>query len=237
MLRVHEAGTGKNIVIKKVPAEVSDLYGKGFHYLHSGRPDEAVAYGAYIEGEELPFAWVSYSAVDRGYKKDILRHLNVEPHRVLEMTRAWNATWSPKNTMSVLFSFAHDQIRAESKRRVDERTLDKPVAGIITAINGNLGFKANAFNGVGFETIALKPANFSFLVEDDGSLTYMSRRQIVRRLGLSSTKELDGHPRYRANQVPLLPTNEMAVLFDEREQGRITKQPIYRIPEAAYSEG
>lgn len=237
MLQVQENGSGKRVVIKKVPKEISDLYGKGFHYLHSGRADEAVAYGAYVEGEDVPFAWVSYSPVDRDYKKDILRHLQVEPHRMLEMTRAWNATWSPKNTMSVLFSFAHDQISAESKRQVDDRVLDKPVAGIVTAINGNLGFRANAFNGVGFETVALKPANFSFYVEDDGSLTYMSRRQIVRRLGLHSTKELDGHPRYRANQVPLLPTNEMVVMFDEREQHRVTDKPIYRIPNSAYSEG
>lgn len=237
MLRLNEVSTSTPVVVKRVPAEISDMYGRGFHYLHSGRKDEAAAFGVYVEGEDLPFAWVSYSPVDRGYKKDILRHMQVEPHRMLEMTRAWNASWSPKNTMSILFSFAHDQLRHDWKQAVDDRQRDKPLAGIITAINGNLGFKANAFNGVGFETIGLKPANFSFLVEADGELTYMSRREIMRTLGLTSVSELDDHPRYRTNQVPLLPTNEMVVVFDTHDQERLQQQRIYRIPETAYSQG
>jgi len=218
VLVLHEKTSGRKISIRKVLAEISKMYASGFHYLHEGRDDELVAYGAYYEDDNLPFAWVSYSPVGREYKKDMLDYLGVEPHRVLEMTRAWNACWSPKNTMSVMFSFAHDELQKEWKEKVATRDIDKPLSGIITAINGNLGFRANAFNGVGFETFGLKPANFSFLRDPKtGDLEYMTRRAIVKKLGLRNESELEKSPLYATNKFPLLPTNEMIVLFKKDE--------------------
>ena len=115
---VQEKITGKKIIFKSVSKEIATLYGKGFHYLHKGRSDNFADYGAYLEDDDLPFSWVSYSEVDRKYKKEILDYLELEPHRFLEMTRAWNSTWSPKNTMSVLFEYAHTIIKEESRNSV-----------------------------------------------------------------------------------------------------------------------
>lgn len=112
-MNIRERHSGKTITLKRVKPEISSAYAEGFHYLHTAHNDEHGAFGAFMEGEEFPFAWVSYSPVDREYKKEMLQHFGVEPHRVLEMTRAWNASWSPKNTMSLLFSFAHSEMQQE----------------------------------------------------------------------------------------------------------------------------
>ncbi len=233
-LYVNEQVSGKRVILKRVPSEISSLYGKGFHYLHEGRMDEAVAYGAFVEGEELPFAWVSYSQVDRGYKQEMLTHLGLEHHRILEMTRAWNASWSPKNTMSILFAFCHGEMVRESQEQAAQGDRDKPIYGIITAINSNLGFKANAFNGVGFETVGFKPANFTYYRDDNGVLTYMSRRGLVEKLHLQNTSELEDNPHAQGNLFPLFPTNEMVVLFDKKRAAELHQKPIYAIDPLLY---
>lgn len=233
-LYVREQVSGKNIVLKRVPSEISAMYGKGFHYLHEGRADEVAAYGAYVEGDALPFAWVSYSQVERGYKQEMLDHLGIQPHLMLEMTRAWNCAWSPKNTMSILFAFAHSDMIKESQDQVAKGSRDKPLQGVVTAINSNLGFRANAFNGVGFETVAFKPANFTYYRNDQDELTYMPRRKIAKQLNASTMLELADNPHYQVNQIPLLPTNEMVVLFDKRQAEELKSRPIYMIDSNEY---
>ncbi len=231
---IHERYSGKRIVLKRTQPEISKAYAKGLHYLHVGRDDEYKAYGAYLEGEQFPFAWVSYSPVDRSYKKEMLQFFGVEPHRMLEMTRAWNASWSPKNSMSLLFSFAHSELQEDFQRGVDRKERDKPLAGILTAINPNLGFRANAFNGVDFGIIGLKPAGFTYFVDESGETSYMSRRAIAKKLGVPES-ELESDPRFTRNKVPLLPTNEMAVFFRGTKRYQLPG-PIYRIPDNAYVE-
>lgn len=233
-LIVREISSSKKIVFKKVIPEVSELYGKGFHYLHVGRKDELSAYGAYVEGDELPFAWVSYSLVDREYKKEMLNYLEVEPQRMVEMTRAWNSTWSPKNTMSVLFTFAHEQLGKQWKDGIESGEKDKPLAGVITAINGNLGFHANAFTGIGFDVVGLKPANLTYYKDKQNNLTYMSRRKLVDKLGLHDERELSNNPNFESNKFPLLPTYEMVLLFEKTSKDKLAQRPIYRIPDDDY---
>ena len=230
---VQEKITGKKIIFKPVSKEIATLYGKGFHYLHKGRSDNFADYGAYLEGDNLPFVWVSYSSVDRKYKKEMLNYLKLEPHRFLEMTRAWNSTWSPKNTMSVLFEYAHTIIKEESRNSVQNGETDKPIQGILTAINPNLGFKASGFIGIGMEVCGLKPANFSFF-KDGGIVDYMPRREIQKLLNLDNSKELILHPKYQQNIVPLMPTYELILAFDSKEQSELTKKPIYKIPKSSY---
>lgn len=229
---IHERYSGKRIVLKRTEPKVSRAYAERLHYLHVGRDDEYKAYGAYLEGDQYPFAWVSYSPVDRAYKKEMLKFFGVEPHRMLEMTRAWNASWSPKNSMSLLFSFAHSELQEDFQRGVDRKERDKPLAGILTAINPNLGFRANAFNGVDFGIIGLKPAGFTYFVGDSGRASYMSRRAISKKLGVPED-ELENHPQFTPNKMPLLPTNEMAVFFRGTKRFQLPG-PIYRIPNAAY---
>jgi len=233
-LVVKEMSSDIEVIMKKVPIEISRLYKLGFHYLHAEPKDEIEAYGAYIKDEKMPFAWVSYSPVWREYKKKMLNYFGIESHCVVEMTRAWNSIWSPKNTMSVLFSFAHNQLRKQWKKNVDTGKEDKPLAGVITSINGNMGFHANAFRGVGFEVAGLKPSNFTYYKDEHGYLTYIPRRKLAQKLELKGEEELITNLNFESSRFPLLPTYEMILLFDQNARAKLSKRPIYRIPDDDY---
>lgn len=220
---VKEKHTGKRIVMRRTDLETSRLYAEELHYVHKAREDEVVAYGAYMEGQELPFAWVSYSPIGSTSEQQIAEHAGREPERTLEMTRAWNTAWSPKNTMSVLFSYAHNQLQAASKAQSIDG-VPAELGGIITAINPNLGFSGMAFSGVDFGVVGLKPTNHKFLIEN-GVPIYMLRRDIARHLG-TTVAELAQHGQYSESSMPLSHTNVMMVLFDKSARVKPTP-PIY----------
>ncbi len=211
-MTVKEKNTGKRITMKRVGLETSRVCAEELHYVHKSREDEIIAFGAYVEDYDFPFAWVSYSPIGTEAEQTIATHTGREPNRTLEMTRAWNATWSPKNTMSVLFSYAHSQLQNMSKQEMLP-DVTQGLGGVITAINPNLGFSGMAFSGVDFGVVGLKPTNHKFLLEN-GVPIYMLRRDIAKHLGVAITA-LVQHPRYGESSMPLLHTNVMMVLFDK----------------------
>ncbi len=233
---IREKTSNKKVIIKEVPKEISKLYAEGFHYLHDFREDEIASFGAYLENDLFPFAWVSYSPVNRKYKKEMLWYLGIENHRVVEMTRAWNSAWSPKNTMSVLFKFAHEELISKWKEKIKIGEADKTLAGVLTSINGNLGFKGSAFKGIGFKVIGLKPSRFTYLLSEDGAPIYTTRRTIFEQLGLAEISGMESHPKYAMNKFPLLPTNEMILLFNQEEDERLDKKAAYIISDNCYKE-
>jgi len=220
---VKEKHTGKRIIMRRIDPETSQLYAKELHYVHKAREDEIVAYGAYLDGQEFPFAWVSYSPIGSASEQHIANHAGREAGQTLEMTRAWNTSWSPKNTMSVLFSYAHNQLQVASKSQSIEG-VPAGLGGVITAINPNLGFSGMAFRGVDFSVVGLKPTNHKFLIEN-GVPIYMLRRDIALYLG-TSVAELSQHKKYSESTMPLSHTNVMMVLFDKSAREKPTP-PIY----------
>lgn len=63
----------------------------------------------------------------------------------------------------------------------------------------------------------------------------MPRRAIVKKLGLIDESKLKQNPSFSSNRFPLLPTNEMLILFNKSEMERIKQQKIFRISENNYS--
>lgn len=222
---VQEKNTGSRIILHRTDMETSRLYAEELHYVHKAREDEVIAFGAYMDGQELPFAWVSYSPIGTASERQIAEHVGREPTRVLEMTRAWNTAWSPKNTMSVLFSYAHHQLQTMSRTQSIEG-LPEELDGIITAINPNLGFSGMAFSGVDFGVVGLKPTNHKFLIQN-GVPIYMLRRDIARHLN-TTVAELTKHEQYSESSMPLSHTNVMMVLFNKSAREKPTL-PIYII--------
>lgn len=217
---VRERNSAIPILMKSVDSETSKFYAENFHYLHKAREDEVIAFGAYLERSRYPFAWVSYSPIGSKVEQKMAELTGVDPSYALEMTRAWNINWSPKNTMSLLFAYAHKII--QNNYRDNGRQ-----GGILTAINPNLGFTGMAFSGVDFSTVGLKPTNHKYYVDDDGHPVYMLRRDIAARLGVAE-EDLPYNDRYAESKMPLLPTNIMMVLFDGKGNSRSKPDtPIY----------
>lgn len=203
-LVVSERFTGSAITLKPVDIELSQEYAKSLHYIHKAREDERFAFGAFFGTDELPYAWVSYGTVRTQSETDIVENAGLTVDSTVEMSRAWNAVWAPKNSMSVLFAFAHKQLQL---------LMGPGLKGVVTAINPNLGFTAAAFRGVDFDVIGTKPTEHSYLLDNNGIPIYGVSRAIAAELELT-VDELTTDPRYGKSRMPLLPTNVLAVLFN-----------------------
>ena len=212
----------KDIVYRKVDKNISEFIARNCHYLHTPRKDEFISYGAFVKGEPLPIAWVSFSKQDREYKKQLLYYLGIEPQNTLEMTRAWCSNSAPQNIMSSLFQHSIDYANEEWKKLKKDGKVNKDLQAITTTINPNLGFKASSFLGCNFVPFALRPARFTY-GKKENSMEYMTRREI----------ESNGFEYYE-NQFNILPLNEIILCLDKRKQEQILKGKIYVMDKSNY---
>ncbi len=220
---VHEKTSGKKIIFSPISPEISSLYSRGFCNLHYANPGEIAVYGAFVEGEDLPFAYSSYGKISYNYTKEMLLYLGFADGEIIESSRAWNATWAPENTMSVLFSYSHDRL----KEKLGDR-----IRGVLTSINPNLGFSASAFRGIHFEIVSLKPTIFSYQIMN-GKPHFCSKTEIAKNLGMQISELLESH-HYAENNTPFLPTIELLYLYDKNERRKISKLPIYVVSKDDY---
>ena len=220
---VHEKLSGKRIIFSPVSPDISTLYSRGFCNLHYANPGEIAVYGAFVEGEDLPFAYSSYGKISYNYTKEMLAYLGFTDGEIVESSRAWNAVWAPENTMSVLFSYSQERLK---------ETFGDNIRGILTSINPNLGFSASAFRGVHFEVISLKPTVFSYQLEDDKPY-FRPKSEIAKNLGVEISA-LSASRYYTDNKIPFLPTIELLYLYDKDERKKLAKSPIYVVSKNDY---
>ena len=221
IIKYNDSDYDKKIIYKQLDKDTSRFISKYCHYLHSPRDDEFIAYGAFIEGEEFPIAYVSFSRHDRQYKKELLYNIGIEPQNTLEMTRAWCSNSTPSNTMSSLFQYSINDIENKWKDMREQGLVDNNLQAITTTINPNLGFRASSFLGCNFIPIALRPAKFTF-IENNDIIKYVTRR------------ELDSDDEYFENQIEILPLNELILCLDKSKENEIVKRNIYIIEKENY---
>ena len=213
----------ENIIYKKVDKEISQFIARNCHYLHTPRNDEFASYGAFVEGQALPIAWVSFSKQDRIYKKQLLHYLGIEPQNTLEMTRAWCSNSAPQNIMSSLFQYSINEVEQEWRELKERGEVNKNLQAITTTINPNLGFKASSFLGCNFIPFALRPAKFTY-GRQGNTTEYMTRREIERN-----------NLEYVENQFNVLPLNEIILCMDKRKQEEISRGRIYTMDKKIYN--
>ena len=221
-------GTSHILTFKPASKEIGIEYSYRMHYLHSPRYDEFMGFGAFIDDLPYPIAWVSYSKHDRFYKKELFEHIGFESHNILEMTRAWNAPWAPKNIISTLFSYSAKELRTIWKKMEIKGITDKFLMGISTTINPNLGFTGKSFLGASFITIALRPATLTYYQEKNSAPIYTTRRE-VERVKKNSSKSIIFNAR-----IPQLPLNEMILVYSPKMQEKLSKGKIYKINPESY---
>jgi hypothetical protein len=216
-----EKTTSEKVYFRPIDLSLSRAYIESFHYLHTARDDDLLAFGAFIENEKMPFAIVSYAPVSRIYKQNILIAAGIDPQKSLELTRAWNSEYSPKNTMSMLYSFAHAYIQQQQSRQ--------DLEAILTAVNPNLGFKGSAFRAVGFGLVGEKPTAYHYIVDKKGQRSFTLRRSLVAFL-----KKKPFKAQIRTSSLPLLPTKELAVILEGRKRFAPILDVVYSVSEAEY---
>ena len=218
----------KNIVtFKEIDSNMSKFLSKYCHYLHTPRDDEFIAYGAFIEENPYPIAFVSFSKQDREYKKQLLYNIGIEPQNSIEMTRAWCSNFAPQNVMSSLFQYSIKELAQKWKKESELGVVDKKLQAVTTAVNPNLGFKASSFLGCNFVPIALRPAQFTFKL-NNGIITYETRRKIE-----SSCSEYPDSI-YFENQINILPLNELILCLDKNKIEDVINSKILLIDKEGY---
>lgn len=218
-----EKRSGVKVIFRPIDLRLSRAYVESFHYLHAARDDDSLSFGAIVEGEEMPFAMVSYAPVGRPYKHVILNAAGLDPGGALELTRAWNSESSPKNTLSMLFAYAHASILLLNTRRAEVRA-----QSILTAVNPNLGFRGSAFRAVGFGVIGEKPTAFHYVMDRNARRSYVPRRNLP-----AAPDEPPHRARIIECAMPLLPTKELAVILNGRSRSR-PGSTVYRVSADEY---
>lgn len=225
-LMIINGEESKNVLtFKEIDHKMSNYLSKYCHYLHTPRSDELISYGAFVEDNSYPIAFVSFSKQDRDYKKQLLYNLGIEPQNSVEMTRAWCSNSAPQNVMSSLFQYSIKELTRKWKEESRLNLVDKELQAITTTINPNLGFKASSFFGCNFIPIALRPAQFTFKL-NNGITTYETRRKI------ESSSSIDDL--YFENQIKVLPLNELILCLNKNKTEDIMNSKILLIDKESY---
>ncbi len=224
LMYINNAENNVKIMFKEIDANMSAFLSKYCHYLHTSREAELVAYGAFVENDIYPIAFVSFSKIDRGYKKQLLYNIGIEPQNAVEMTRAWCSNFAPQNIMSSLFQHSINELDKKWQIESANGICDKNLQAVTTAINPNLGFKASSFLGCNFIPIALRPAQFTFRKSND-IITYETRRKIES----SNSDDF-----YFENQINILPLNELILCLDRNKIENIKNSKILLIDKDNY---
>ncbi|MFG1826632.1 hypothetical protein ACGFIJ_29475 [Microbispora bryophytorum] len=147
----------------EVRPSVGHLVQSRLHYLHSERADTVLQFGLFLPGATMPITYAAFSRCDRQYVMDALtgHGLDVNPDRIMVLTRMHGLARIPANLMSLTIARAVREIRAVN-------------AGdyVITAYNPMLGFGGTSFLASGFRPIALSPVAYRY---DDKGL-FQTRR-------------------------------------------------------------
>lgn len=229
ILVVHERKSRQQVIFRRVDAQTSKMITQNLHYLHSPRKDEFMAFGAFYEDSQVPFALTSFSKHDRDYKKMLLEYNNIESHNTLEMTRAWCAPWTPKNTMSALFQYAFDELAQQWQRNKELGLSDKNLAAITTTINPNLGFNGFSFSACNFVPIALRPAEFTFYND-----RYATRRQIAELNKKNHGDNIISYVQNSSSKIYNLPLNELIVCFNKADLQQVMSKNIISVNKKVY---
>lgn len=231
---VRERLTGKRVMFKELPFEMSRHYSMMFGNAFQLPDKEYWALGGFVEGQSYPFMWAAFTRLKREDQAKMLELYRFDASNMLEVRRAWSSIWTPKNTMSLFYTFAISQLR---KMWFQEH--GKALQALITSVNPNFG-KSNpenpkqenpglTFRSCNFVPIALKPEQFTYYINDEGDPELASPAKIAERLGIT-IEEVKRHPRFRANQSPLTDTHELICPISTDEREELLNKPVFIYP-------
>lgn len=134
------------IHFSEIDQEIGILIQERLHYMHNPRRDNLAHFGLYRDNEKFPFAYTSFSKLDRDYIAENLPR-GITKNETLVLTRAYNINNSPYNTMSLLFSLSILKL---------QKMLPE-IKAIVTAVNPNLLFSGTAFYASAFHPFMESP--------------------------------------------------------------------------------
>lgn len=162
---------------------------RDLHYIHTPRAD--MAFGLYVQGENIPFSVLAIEKIDRAYKENALIFQGYDPEKCFDLTRLYSKPGTPGNTSSSMFTLTFQFLKNNFPDT--QAILSSFMPSYATGISMTSG---------GFDDpVIVKPLSHKFVERDiDDSKCY--EHVTNRRLG-------DINGKIIRSRLPLLPTVEL----------------------------
>lgn len=197
---VQEEGSAHSSMVPLELREVDSAYAKqlhgDLHYIHTPRAD--LAFGLFVQGEDIPFSVLALDKIDRPYKQNVLLAQGYDPRRCYDLTRLYSKPGTPGNTSSSIFGLTFRYLREQYPET------QAVVSAFMPSYATGVSMTSGGFNN----PIMIKTLRHTFAptVTSDGSIAY---EHLTRRRHSDASGELI------TNQFPLLPTIELMTKLRE----------------------
>lgn len=175
---------------RQIDTELADKIHGDLHYIHTPRAD--MAFGMYVEGDELPFSVLALQRVDRDYKKNAQLYQGYDPDKCYDLTRLYSRPGTPGNASSTMFTLAFNHLRSMTDTQA-----------VLSAFMPSYATGISMTSSKMDRPVLVKPLQHRFgqVGERNGEPLYenMTRRRLLNT----------GTGRLVFNQVPLLPVVEL----------------------------
>lgn len=174
---------------REVDPEYAKQFHQDLHYIHTPRAD--VAFGLYIEGDDLPFSVLALEKIDRPYKQNVLLMQGYNPRYCYDLTRLYSRLGTPANTSSSMFSLAFLYMRNHYPE----------TQAVMSAFMPSYATGVSMTSG-GFDNpVLIKPLNHVFEERTINGKTFWEH--------LTKRRQEESHGRRIRSKLPLLPTIEL----------------------------
>ena len=197
---VLEEGSAHSSMVPLELREVDTEYAKqlhgDLHYIHTPRVD--LAFGLFVQGEDIPFSVLALDKIDRPYKQNVLLAQGYDPRRCYDLTRLYSKPGTPGNTSSSIFGLTFRYLREQYPET------QAVVSAFMPSYATGVSMTSGGFNN----PIMIKTLRHTFAptITSDGSVGY---EHLTRRRHSEAGDELI------TNQFPLLPTIELMTKLRE----------------------
>lgn len=179
----------KRVLFRPVDTDLASRIHNDLHYIHTPRTD--IAFGFFLEDEQLPFTTLAISKIDRAYKQNALLLFGFDPRNSIDFTRLYSRPGVPKNASSAIFGETFSYIRH------NHPNIEAAMSAFMPSYASGLSMLTG-----GFETPILAKPNIHYFydakIDDETTMEHLTkRRQTMKGVNFVSST------------LPLLPTVEL----------------------------
>jgi len=174
---------------REIETEQAAAYHRDLHYIHTPRAD--LAFGLFVQDEELPFSVVALEKIDRDYKRNVLAFQGYDSRECYDLTRLYSKPGTPGNTSSSMFALAFQHLR---ENYPDTQAI---LSSFMPSYATGVSMTSGGFNN----PVMIKPLSHRFVetsINGEPHYEHMTNRRMKAREG-----------KVIRSRVPLLPTVEL----------------------------
>lgn len=179
----QKAGEIIAVELREMPLEYAFGIHEHLHYIHAARGN--LAFGLFLDGDDIPFSVQAVSKIDRTYKEEALLLAGYNPASCLEFARLFSRPGTPLNTSSFIQSAVRDYLRKKYHQ------LQAITTSFMPAYASGKSMICSGLN----ECLLAKSLSHQFFYHDGLPVHKVRRRQVENPV--------------RTTQIPLFPTLEL----------------------------